>query len=553
MKESPERSLWSREALIVFVVSLLAVVAIQWRSSAFEAEFAQHPDESSHFVSAMLVYDYLAHGAPESPMAYAERYYIHYPKVGIGHWPPGFHGVLGLWLLAFGVGRVQVMLFMAVTMAAGCCISYMLARFIMDRVASAAAVALLIALPLCQASYISVMTEAPLALACLAAVWAYVQYLRAPGWRPAVAFGLFAAFGLLVKATAIALAFVPLLSIIILRRPQLLKRLDFWAPAVIVLALAGPWYAVNGDLVPSAMGGTLDRVFSLRRQESTWGRAEFWAFLAGLPMLASAVVGWTHAALKRPSGSTPFLAASSAFLFGAIFLNQTLPESAEPRHIHHAAAFVAVFAAAAFAWLSDVLPRPARPVVWVLAAALFLLDGYRLLHKESYGLVEAAQAIDADPNLDRSLVLITSQEFGEGAFISEMALLNPHPRHVVIRGNQLLARVGWSNYAYSSVFQETEDVVATLEAETIQAVVVDQSPLPGPQESLLHHELIQAALALRPGDWTMDRFPGEEDRGAALARTTVRGRTRTRPIRIYRGFYSFNPMELPASDIAWQP
>ena len=48
-------------------------------------------DEGSHYVSGLMVHDYVADKLPGSPIAYATRYYIHYPKVGIGHWPPLYY------------------------------------------------------------------------------------------------------------------------------------------------------------------------------------------------------------------------------------------------------------------------------------------------------------------------------------------------------------------------------------------------------------------------------------------------------------------------------
>lgn len=547
-----EFRLWSREALLVFAASLLAIVAIQWRASAYEAEFARHPDEPAHFVSAALVYDYLAHGAPEAPVAYAERYYAHYPKVGIGHWPPAFHGSLGVWMLLLGVGRTQVMLFMAVVMALVCLLTYALARMLLDRVAAVWAVVLLAALPLSQSSYISVMSEAPLALACLAAVLAYSRYLRSPSWGPAVAFGLFAALGLLTKGTAVALAFVPPLAVVFLRKPQLLKRLDFWAPAAIVVVLAGPWYILSGDLVPSAMGGTFTRAFLIHHQGSSLVRMLFWVSLVGMPMLIAAVVGGVHAIFHRRTEAAPFLSATSGFILGAVFLNLALPESAEPRHIQHAAAFVAIFAAAAFSWLASLTPRRVRPLVWVLAVLLFLFDGYGLLHKNHYGLLEAARTVASDPKLDGGVLLVSSEEFGEGGFIAELALLNPHPRHVVLRGNQAIARTSWSIVNYDAIYQNPADLVAALEARAIEAVIVDHSLRRGKRVQK-HHRLLQDALSLYPEDWTVEDFPGSAERHSLLARTTIEGRNRERTVQVYRGYFAFNPIELPASEIGWQP
>jgi hypothetical protein len=41
--------------------------------------------------SALMIRDYLVSGFHRAPLRYAENDYVHYPKVGLGKWPPFFH------------------------------------------------------------------------------------------------------------------------------------------------------------------------------------------------------------------------------------------------------------------------------------------------------------------------------------------------------------------------------------------------------------------------------------------------------------------------------
>src|ERR1039457_5065466 len=89
-----------RSALGLIAVALLAfagVVLLQWKAGAFTAEFSGYPDEASHYLSGLLVSNYIAAGFPSSPIPYAEKFYIQYPYIGIGHWPPLFYAVEGVW------------------------------------------------------------------------------------------------------------------------------------------------------------------------------------------------------------------------------------------------------------------------------------------------------------------------------------------------------------------------------------------------------------------------------------------------------------------------
>ena len=59
----------------------LVTVGLQWFASAYSSEFGSDPDESSHYVTGLLVRDYIAQGFPSSPLRFAEDYYLHYPRV----------------------------------------------------------------------------------------------------------------------------------------------------------------------------------------------------------------------------------------------------------------------------------------------------------------------------------------------------------------------------------------------------------------------------------------------------------------------------------------
>src|ERR1044072_1243992 len=48
-----------------------------------------NPDEGGHYIQAMFLGDWIRAGVP-SPMAFAKDYYAHFPRLTIGHWPPGW-------------------------------------------------------------------------------------------------------------------------------------------------------------------------------------------------------------------------------------------------------------------------------------------------------------------------------------------------------------------------------------------------------------------------------------------------------------------------------
>src|SRR5664280_2187093 len=84
---------YQRALLATGTWALLFGVVVLWQSvsGAYRAELAAHADEAAHYVTGLMLRDYAASFFPTSPVRFAEQYYLHYPKVAIGHWPPVFY------------------------------------------------------------------------------------------------------------------------------------------------------------------------------------------------------------------------------------------------------------------------------------------------------------------------------------------------------------------------------------------------------------------------------------------------------------------------------
>src|SRR5258705_9666774 len=82
--------------LLVLCVLFLAVMAVQITAGAYRGERNNYSDEAGHFMNGLLVRDYLKDGLGQNPIKFAEEYYLSYPKIAPGMWPPLFDGVLGV-------------------------------------------------------------------------------------------------------------------------------------------------------------------------------------------------------------------------------------------------------------------------------------------------------------------------------------------------------------------------------------------------------------------------------------------------------------------------
>ena len=81
------RAALSRD-LVVFCALFLAVIAAQITAGAYHGERDNYSDEAAHFMNGLLVRDYLRDGLGQSPVKFAEEYYLSYPKIAPGMWPP---------------------------------------------------------------------------------------------------------------------------------------------------------------------------------------------------------------------------------------------------------------------------------------------------------------------------------------------------------------------------------------------------------------------------------------------------------------------------------
>lgn len=473
--------------------------ALALTSGAFESAFAEYDDEPSHLVTGLMLHDFAnswLQGAPVAPMAFAADYYVHYPKVALGQWPPVFPALQAVWYLAFGTSATAPLILMATL--AGLLATVVFAAVRTDlgpRWALLAAVTLLV-LPLVQRLSHAVMTEIPLTLFCTLAVLSFGRFVDTGRARSALAFAVFAVLAILTKGTGVFLVLVPPLTIAFTGRYELLRRPALWLAGATVIALCGPWFALTLDITQSTWSGgtspTADyAAFALR----FYGRELLG--LGGVVMAAIALLGMTVRLRDRGGRWASLIAWACALLIGLL----AVPTGGEGRHlIATAPVWVAAWAAGA-QWLGA--RRPQRrwlpAAVAGLAALAFTAESLSWPTKHHTGFAAAAHEIGADSRLARAAVLIASDPKGEGAFISEMALLDRRPQHVVLRGSKMLATSDWTGNHYTPRFAEPSALADMLRDLPVAAVVIDTSL--EPRHRRPHHALLQQVMRAQPQRW----------------------------------------------------
>jgi hypothetical protein len=485
----------------------------QFASGSRQSELGSHPDEAAHFVTGLMVHDYLASGFHESPLRYADEYYRHYPKIGLGVWPPFFYLVQAVWTLVLPVGVGSVLLLMAALELA---LAMVTARALWREYGWAegfTGAVLLTGLPLVQQYSNMVMAEVLSALLMFCAALCFGKFLDSGGLRGAVGFGVFAGLAIMTKGTGLALAFVPLLTIAFTGRFPLLKNPRLWVAAIIVLAIAGPW---TWHFRNQGRGGWEEPNPSVHFTASAmgfYGRQLLVAcgWLVGLLAIAGA------AALFLGPGRPGLPASSLALVLGVWIFQCLMPVGLEARHLTPAMPGLVVLAVGGLRWLIRSVPKAApracaalltlffglpvlvppvsRPVGYGSLGNEVAVSPFRIRRKEWHGFDAAAEAALRG---NRRHLLVASDARGEGMFIAAVAMHDPHrPSFAVERASKILAASTWSGGGYQSFYTKPSEVLAALRRSGVQAVILDTSPAILP----VHEKLLRDALRPQPGPY----------------------------------------------------
>ncbi|MFN3231560.1 MAG: ArnT family glycosyltransferase [Alphaproteobacteria bacterium] len=478
-------------------------------------------------MTSLLVKDYLANEMWTSPLAFAIEQYIHYPLNRIGLNPPGFYAFSGPWMLAFGDSRTSVLLFQIAWVVGLAAVACRTAQHLGFGIGAALLSLLLVSLPAVRLSYQDLYLDVATTLIACGALISWYAYLNHGRNRAAYLFGLFAAAALLVKGTALFLALVPALSIMLTRRFDLLKRPSFWISAGIVLLIAGPWYILTSGLIAEAA----------RDFVSPWTKffGYFWVLVknlgwVGLCLLCIGLGERTRYVLgqSHDTGANTWAVVLSAF--AAVLLFQSFAQvAALDRYMVPVlglallliwAGAEAVFRLAVTrypAFGSGLAQRVFVPLL-VLVSIVPALDLAQMAPRIGAGDV-AREVASLLPETNPTL-LIGSNNVGEGAVTSALVSLDPdHSTFFVIRGGRLFDKGGMMAHDYQATVTDADQVMQSIDALAISLVVVDMS---APSQALQHNRLLKALVEARP-----ERFK-------VIWMSKDDGRPGWRPISVYR-------------------
>lgn len=460
---------------------------MQGASGAYHSDFDADYDEAAHVVSSLMMRDYVVAGFGSNPIEFAENYYGHYPKVAIGHWPPLFYTGEAAWMLAFGRSRTSLLTFEA-AVAGALLLSVFL--WVKRDCGTLAGLAAAIALATPQFMQVALYSVAPNMLVALAAFWAaaaYGRYLETGRVRDITLFAFLVLVSVGVHGRGFAVALLPLAAPLLRGREGFTKwRIASLFMACAALLLAPLWSRQLGPVSPEML-------------QNSWMYLWRTCVSTGLPVMVVAALGAT--AVVRGGRRRPRWLAIAALPLCTWGFQSLLNVGMADRYLVTAAPAVAALFGAGVHSLSRRFAAGGRQArIAIAAAALLVAVSLAFIalppgRKSDLGYHRLANE-DAAALGGAAVYLTAGDPLHEGALISEIALRDRQPKHIVLRASKVLAQSGWIRKDFGARFADANAVAAYLDDAHVGVVVMQE------RYDLQHAVRLREALCRNPAIWT---------------------------------------------------
>ena len=473
-----------------YALALLAGILSLWVSGAWAAGFSG-ADEPAHFLNSWFVAAYAKDALGQDPLAFATEYYLHYPKISIGHWPPAFYGLAApVFFVAPPTPATAFALNLFVSALPALGVAALLLRMAGHRAAIGGA--LLWALtPLALEGQAFFMLDQALAACAVAALLAWLHFAERQTWPRILLFAGLAALGILIKGNGWLIVLAPAFHIALTGQWALLRSTKLWAGAALGLALVGPWYWATAGISADGFNHEWGLAYAAEALAFNLGALAGNVGPAGLVLAAfGAGAAWIH----RGNEPGPWHAASGALalILAALALQSAVPVDLDPRYM--APALPALVALAVHGALAAARAAVGgRPGLAAGCAALLLLPGAIHLDerepKADLRMEEAAALASADARSEAWLV--DGGSGAEGAFIAAMAVRDPELRRYSVRASKLLAESDFMGNSYRLRTSDPAAAAGELRRLGVGDVVLARR---SGVEDFAHGALLEAAL-----------------------------------------------------------
>lgn len=475
-----DRTLGLSKLLLIALLFFFEVLIFQWVNNAFFSEYTGYPDEAAHYVSSLLIENYITNGEIEHPLYFAEDYYYHYPKVAIGHWPPVMYGLLALWFIVFGASRISTMCFVAATTAALATTIYYIAKNHLNKFSAVCAPLLFIAIPLIQTMSAVLMLELMVTLFILIACTFLAKFLSTGKTSDGIYFALLASAAILTRGTAWSIGLMPIMIMLMAWRFEMLKKPILWISGGLVLTLCLPWYLSMPSVDAGAFEGGSIYSSNFTLEAISWFAKNIYVEIGLVILLLTGIGIWSKIIYPILSKQQLELIWPTllSIMLAIYFMHVIIPADFSIRYMTTIVPSIVLFSFAGIEWLiSKISFKNASPILIGGLSALYVISnvGIDLENINNDGYVLAHDLAAGEINSRNKSILIASDVFGEGSVIARAAELDKDKQNVILRGSKLLVSEDWVGRNPVSKFTSTHEVARVLANIPVDAVILDNT------------------------------------------------------------------------------
>jgi hypothetical protein len=497
--------------LCTVAIGVLAMVLARAYQTGFSGA-----DEPSHFLNGYFIASYLSQHFGSNPMGAASEFYIHYPKISIGHWPPAYYGFLGI-LFTVLPPTMPVVFAINVLCAALPALGVGASLAMLGGRRAAMAGTLVYALtPLVLEGHTMFMVDQPLAACLVAATAVWIAYVRQPGWSKALGFALLAALAVLIKGNGWLVVFIPLFHIMLTARWTLLLSFRLYVAAALMAAIVVPWYVLTAKIAADGFNYHAGLDYAMMALG-----ANLRALMENVTPVGMALAVYSIVAEFRERHCSTLrwniVSGAISLLMATLVLQSLIPVDIVSRYMVPALpalVMLAVLGGQRLLMQSSLAISPqTRMVSGVTLAMVMASPG--ILHlvqrvpKADTGVAQVANRLSGEAQ--PLLTVIDGPPAAEGAFIADMAVRDHGLQGYVIRSSKLLAESNFMGSSYSLKFSAPGQVLAELRRLGVRHVVIvrDNDRPAFPHSTQIRDALAQADSGFRLAQRLSHRYrPG---------------------------------------------
>ncbi len=491
------RTAFGKGRLAWLALYLLLALGGRYLAGAHLDGYGSYEDEPAHMVTASMMRSYATGPAPLNPLDYVKDYYLHFPKVGVGQWPPVLHFFLGGLMIPLGISRWTFLIGSCLIAALAALATRTLARGCLPDPLASLLGMILLALPLVQNLSATAMTELLLAAEGTFAVYSYARYLKEGKRFHALCFGFWTVLAVLTKGSGVGLVMVPILAPLIGGKPRRMFSVGTVISGVVVGIVGLTWYMATLDYSQATWAGSGRTATEYSLAAGSYYSREL-VMILGSVVSALALIGLVVGHADRETRDQN--AACIAWLVGLVGCYLFVRTGIEMRHLAVLLPISLVLAGRGATWVWHMLgwrlEKQAIPA-GVLVMLGFSLQAFAPVSPNHRGFREAMDWALQDSALESAPWLVCSDASGEGLMVSEAVHRDPrHQKLQVLRSSKILARDDWLGNSYRERFETPDQLGEFLRQVPVSLVFLDLSLWR--RHYFPHHESIRRYLETHP-------------------------------------------------------